>query len=89
MSMKPSIQDNYQNIRNLIKNNVDTIITLVEQAQGLEKIVNSISDNETEKELKQKLEQQISSLRSTIAQLVSQTEDLFTSYDEMVEASLK
>lgn len=87
--MKPNIQDNYQNIRNLIKSNVDTIITLVEQAQGLEKIVNSISDSETDKELKQKLEKQISDLRGTIAQLVSQTEDLFTSYDEMVESSLK
>jgi ABC-type transporter Mla subunit MlaD len=87
--MKPNIQVNYQNIRNLIKNNVDTIITLVEQAQSLEKIVNSISDSETEKDLKQKLEQQISSLRETIAQLVNQTEDLFKSYDEMVESSLK
>jgi hypothetical protein len=87
--MKPSIQDNYQNIRNLIKGNVDTIITLVEQAQGLEKIVNSISDSETEKELKQKLENQLSELRSTIAKLVSQTEDLFESYDEMVESTLK
>lgn len=87
--MKNGFQDNYQNIRNLIKNNVDTIIKLVEQAQGLEKIVNSISDNAPEKELKQKLEQQISDIRATIAQLVSQTEDLFKSYDEMVEASLK
>ena len=87
--MKPSIQDNYQNIRNLIKSNVDTIITLVEQAQNLEKIVNSISDSETEKDLKQRLEQQINSLRVTIAQLVDQTEDLFKSYDEMVESSLK
>lgn len=87
--MKPNIQVNYQNIRNLIKSNVDTIVTLVEQAQNLEKIVNSISDSETEKELKQKLETQISSLRSTIAQLVDQTESLFESYDEMVETSLK
>lgn len=89
VNMKPNIQDNYQTIRNLIKNNVDTIITLVEQAQSLEKIVNSISDNDTEKELKNRLETQISDLRSTIAQLVSQTEDLFTSYDEMVESTLK
>ena len=87
--MKPNIQDNYQNIRNLIKSNVDTIVTLVQQAQGLEKIVNSISDNETEKDLKCKLEQQINDLRATIAKLVSQTEDLFASYDEMVESSFK
>jgi len=87
--MKPNIQDSYQNIRNLIKSNVDTIVTLVQQAQGLEKIVNSISDSETDKELKQKLEEQIDDIRATIAKLVSQTEALFASYDEMVESSIK
>lgn len=87
--MKPDIQDSYQNIRNLIKGNVDTIITLVGQAQNLERIVDSISDAETEKVLKEKLEQQISDLRGTIAKLVTQTEELFESYDEMVHSSLK
>lgn len=87
--MKANIQDSYKNIRELIKNNVDTIVILVQQAQGLEKIVNSISDSETEKELKQKLETQLDDIRATIARLVEQTEALFRSYDEMVESSLK
>jgi flagellar basal body-associated protein FliL len=86
--MKANIQNNYKNIRELIKSNVDTIVVLVEQAQGLEKIVDSISGSEADKELKQKLEKQLDDLRSTIAQLVSQTEDLFRSYDEMVESAL-
>jgi hypothetical protein len=89
VNMKSNIQQNYNNIRELIKSNVTTIITLVEQAQGLEKIVNSIGDNETEKPLKEKLEQQLDDLRKTIATLVSQTEELFKSYDEMVENSFK
>lgn len=85
--MKPSIQNNYQNIRELIKRNVDTIIVLVEQAQGLEQIVGTIS--ETDSELKTKLEDQIASLRATIANLVNQTESLFESYDEMVQTAFK
>lgn len=87
--MKTSIQNNYQNIRNMIKGNVDTIILLVEQAQGLEQIVDNIGDNEANSDLKKKLEDQIADLRKTIADLVSQTENLFESYDEMVQAAFK
>ena len=87
--MKTSIQNNYQNIRNMIKTNVDTIILLVEQAQGLEQIVNNISDNEANSDLKNKLENQIAELRKTIADLVKQTESLFESYDEMVQSAFK
>lgn len=86
--MKPSVQNNFKNIRELIKSNVDTIVVLVEQAQGLEAIVNSISETQSDKVLKDKLEQQLDDLRKTIAQLVSQTEDLFSSYDDMVETAL-
>lgn len=85
--MKTSIQNNYQNIRNMIKSNVDTIILLVEQAQGLEKIVADIADNEANNDLKNKLENQIADLRKTIADLVKQTESLFESYDEMVQSA--
>lgn len=88
--IKPTIQQGYRNIRELIKKNVDTIIVLVDQAQNLEKIVNSINETgETEKELKTKLEAQIQKLRDTISNLVNQTDELFKSYDEMVETNLK
>jgi hypothetical protein len=88
--MKTSIQSNYKNIRELIKGNVDTIIVLVQQAQGLEAIVNGINGTDTaDIALKQNLEGQIASLRETIAKLVEQTDALFKSYDEMVESAFK
>lgn len=71
----------------MIKSNVDTIVLLVEQAQGLEQIVNNIADNEANSDLKTKLESQIADLRKTIADLVKQTESLFESYDEMVQSA--
>lgn len=88
--MKTSIQSNYKNIRELIKSNVDTIIVLVEQARGLEQIVEGINgDSRADQSLKANLEQQISSLRNTIAKLVEQTDSLFKSYDEMVESAFR
>lgn len=88
--MKASIQKNYRSIRELIKSNVDTIITLVEQAQELEKIVDGLGEtDETSKEMKEKLENQIAGLRQTIGELVGQTETLFESYDEMVQTAFK
>jgi hypothetical protein len=87
--LKDGLQSNYQSIRGLIKQNVNTIITLVEQAQTLEKIVDGISDSTTDAKLKNDLEAQISQLRGTIAVLVDQTETLFESYDRMVQTAFK
>jgi ElaB/YqjD/DUF883 family membrane-anchored ribosome-binding protein len=84
--MKNHVQISYENIREMITKNVDTIIMLVDQAQALEKIVTSIN-GEADQELKAKLEGQLKSLKSTIGTLVEQTDELFKSYDAMVEES--
>ena len=82
--MKNPVQNNFEGIRKLITKNVDTIIMLVDQAKGLEEIVNSIKGT-TEQPLKVKLEEQLKDIKKTIGTLVAQTDELFESYDAMVE----
>lgn len=79
--MKDDLLIQYGAIRETIKNNVDTIVKLFEQAASLKKIVETVTDTET----KNSLGEEVNKIEETIRSLVVQTNDLFDKYNKFVE----
>lgn len=83
--MQTELQNHYKQIRTSINSNIATIRTLIDQADSLQKIVESISDSD-QQENKAKLQKEISNINSSISTLIENTESLFKVYDEFIQA---
>lgn len=85
--MQTELQKHYQQIQEAIKSNIGTIKVLIEQADTLQKLVESISAaDQTQKD---KLQNEIISINTSISTLISNTESLFKLYDEFIKALSK
>lgn len=83
--MKNDLLIQYGAIRQTIKTNVQTIGQLIQQAENLKKIIESITDAPT----KASLEQEVKKLQDTIGTLINQTDELFDKYDQFVDTVFK
>ncbi len=83
--MKNDLLIQYGAIRQTLKTNVQTIGKLIEQAESLKKMVETVADPK----MKLSLEQEVKKVEDTIATLVFQTNDLFDKYDQFVDTVFK
>jgi len=83
--MKDELLIQYGAIRNTIKNNLETISQLVQQAENLKCIIEKMNGDTGENELKNSLALNIEEIENTIGALIKQTSDLFDQYNKFVE----
>lgn len=81
--MSQSAINEYTAMRQAIQNNIDAIRSLINQANSLMEVVNSISNNQT---LKDQLLEQVTSLNSSIDHLVDETDKLFKLYIDLANS---
>ena len=79
--MKKKLLAQYEAIRVTIKNNIETIGNLIEQANKLKELIEGIS-NET---IKDSLEKEVIAIENTIKKLIEQTDNLFDKYNEFAK----
>lgn len=82
--MKAHLIKQYESIRNAIGKNVETIKAMLEQADSLSVLAESLSD-ETAGQTKKDLEDQISKMHKSIGLLIDQTTELFKLYDRFAD----
>lgn len=82
--MKKNFQEQFLNLRKIIQTNVSTLKDLITQSESLSEIIQSLGDN-SNADLKRQLEETKKKISESIAVLVDQTENLFESYDKLIE----
>ncbi len=82
--MKTNLIQQYNNIRDTINKNVDTIKLMLDQAKQLSVIAESLSDASCA-DVKKKLEEQIQGMNTSISALIDQTTELFKLYDQFAK----
>jgi len=87
--MKKNFQDQFQSIGSIIQANVVTLKDLLEQAKQLSVIIDSLGDSTNNAALKSQLEMSRNKISDSIDSLISQTKNLFATYDKLVEEVLK
>lgn len=82
--MKANLIQQYNNIRDTINKNVETIRLMLEQAKSLSAIAESLSEEECA-DTKKRLEEQIALMHQSISSLIDQTTELFRLYDQFAQ----
>jgi len=78
-----TLQEQFDNIKKLIKLNLESINTLIEQSDSLKKMIentDSLDDN-----TRQNLSKIRNSMVGSINDLIEHTDSLFTSYDNIID----
>ena len=78
-----TLQEQFDNIKKLIKLNLESINTLIEQSDSLKKMIentDSLDDN-----TRQNLSKIRNSMVGSINDLIEHTHSLFTSYDNIID----
>jgi hypothetical protein len=85
--MKENFKEQFENLRLIIRANVVTIRSLGHQSESLSNIISMLEANETEekKQLRSQLELLRKQFSDSLNQLVSQTDDLFNTYKNLIE----
>lgn len=86
--MKKNFQTQFNKLRSIIQANVSTLKSLIDQSDSLSEIIRSLGDNpeeESNKQLKEKLESIKRQIATSIQELTTQTERLFDSYNQLIE----
>lgn len=78
--MQDNLLQQYRGIRETISANVDTIGRLLEQANKLRMLAETIQDGT----VKLSVEKEAASLQNLIEKLIVQTQELFEKYEEFV-----
>jgi uncharacterized protein Yka (UPF0111/DUF47 family) len=88
--MHSNFSRQYKHIRRAIDQNFDLIKQLVEQANGLTQIIESLSEqgDSIDPKIKTNLENQVQLLNKAINELIKQTGDLFVEYDDFAKKVL-
>lgn len=86
--MQNELQKHYKQIQEAIKSNISTIQTLIEQADSLQKIVESITPNSADSDSgkTKELQEEIKNINSSISTLIMNTESLFKLYNDFIQA---
>jgi argininosuccinate lyase len=84
--MKKNFKEQFNNLRNIIKNNIDSIKGLVAQSES---IANLITTLKTDKSKNQKTIDSLEEIKKNITESINnfakQTEDLFSTYEKMLD----
>lgn len=84
--MKQNFKEQFTNLREIIKANVDTLISLLKQSDHLAELIKSLnSSTEINTELKVQLEESKEEISKSISALIQKTNDLFKVYESLVE----
>jgi len=78
-----TLQEQFDNIKKLIKLNLESINSLIEQSDSLKKMIentDSLDDN-----TRQNLSKIRNSMVGSINDLIEHTDSLFTSYDNIID----
>ena len=78
------LKDDFDNIRKLIKLNIESINSLIEQADNLKKVIGEINSSLDQESKNDLVEIRISLVKS-INDLMEHTDNLFTSYNDVIE----
>lgn len=73
----------YQRIREIIAENLQTIRNMVDQSKSLKELINRTA--QLDPPLCMELKAQLSALRQNIYQLIKQTDELFDNYEAFVQ----
>ena len=83
--MKKNFKQQFQSLRSIIQTNVDTLKKLLEQSDELSKIITVLRESSGGTEVVEQLSDLKKNVSNSIDILISQTEQLFNSYDRLVE----
>lgn len=86
--MKKNFQGQFKNLGNIIQANVSTLRNLLEQAENLSEIINSLGDSPVNAPVKMQLEESRRKISESIDSLIDQTKNLFDTYDKMIDEVL-
>jgi len=83
--MRENFKEQFGNLRLIIQANVSSLRELLKQSESLSKIIQDLNGKTENNALKSQLEELKKGISISIEQLVRQTEDLFRSYDRLVD----
>lgn len=82
--MKETLQDQFDNIKKLIKLNLESISSLIDQSDSLKKMIEN-TDSPLGEDIKENLLKIRTSMVESINDLIKHTDSLFTSYDDIID----
>lgn len=90
--MKKNFKEQFDNLKKIIDANIDTLTALIKQSDKLSVVINSLEEKKDDEECKKTIES-LEAIRSgiskSIEELVSQTRELFKTYDKLVDEVFK
>ncbi|HWY79282.1 MAG TPA: hypothetical protein VNW29_02900 [Candidatus Sulfotelmatobacter sp.] len=86
--MEDQMKKQFAAIKEALDRNLDTIGILLDQAKSLSDIAETLSGKD-QSQVKQQLEEKVKDILSTVANLIKQTTELFTLYNNFAETALR
>ena len=86
--MEDKMKKQFAAIKQALDRNLDTIGILLEQAKSLSEIAETLS-GEDQSKVKRQLEEKVKDILSTVANLITQTTELFNLYNNFAETALR
>jgi ABC-type transporter Mla subunit MlaD len=84
--MKQQLLEQYKHIQAILKSNVDTIGSLIRQAESLSLIAENLSGaDQASMDTKEQLTTNIDRVQESIDKLITQTQELFVLYDKFAD----
>ncbi len=87
--MKKNFQDQFQSLGNIIQANVETIKNLLTQSERLSEIITDIGDKCENPQLIVNLQDSKNKISESIESLITQTKELFVTYDKLINEVMK
>ncbi len=81
--MKETLRDKFDNIKKLIKLNLESISSLIDQSDNLKKMIEN-TDSPLGEDIKESLLKIRTSMIKSINDLIKHTDSLLTSYDDII-----
>lgn len=87
--MRRNFKEQFDNLKKIIDANIDALIALIKQSDQLNDVINSLERKDNCKETRESLESIKSNISDSIEKLISQTQELFKTYDKLLEEVFK
>lgn len=85
LNMKENFKEQFQNLKKIIINNINTLRDLVKQSDQLSNVIKTLEDKTENELLKKQLENLKCEISKSIDALIEQTNQLFKTYEKLVE----
>jgi len=83
--MKKNFKDQFDNLKEILKSNIDTISALIKQSNQLSEVIATLENQKDCESIKRNLNVVRSEIAASIDKLIDQTRQLFETYDELIE----